>query len=140
MNRLLDLDVAADVIAQLESQETPLRIQGSQQTYYVLSAEQMLALMQPTQMIDDDDSFMPQDFGLTEEDLTRYQNRRRERRQHVGATRHSRLAADLQNRLDLLRSISTLSPTLPPVDQQTLQALEAAMLYNLQATPQNAKR
>jgi hypothetical protein len=139
MNRLLDLDVTADVIAQLESHETPLRIQGPQQTYYVLSAEQMLALMQPTQMLDDNGSFTPQDFGLTEENLTGYEARRRERRQHVDTTRHSQLTADLQNRLDLLRSISALSTDLPPVDQQTLQALEAAMLYNLQSTTQNAR-
>lgn len=137
MNPMLELDVTDDVLTQLESQPTPLRIQGHRQSYYVLTVEQILALMQPPQHIEDDTTFTAQDFGLTEDDITAYLDRRHERQQQVGLAQPTPLPADLQNRLEMIRSLAAVTTTAPPVDEQTLQALEAAMLRSLQATIQN---
>jgi len=84
MNPMLELDVTDDVLTQLESRPTPLRIQGHRQSYYVLTVEQILALMQPPQNMEDDTTFAAQDFGLTEDDITAYLARRHERQQQVG--------------------------------------------------------
>jgi|GEM_PF-3120687 len=84
MNPMLELDVTDDVLTQLESRPTPLRIQGHRQSYYVLTVEQILALMQPPQNMEDDTTFAAQDFGLTEDDITAYLARRHERQQQAG--------------------------------------------------------
>lgn len=139
MNPMLELDVTDDVLTQLESQPTPLRIQGHRQSYYVLTVEQILALMQPPQNMEDDTTFAAQDFGLTEDDITAYLDRRHERQQQVGLAQQTPLPADLQNRLEMIRSLAAVTTTAPPVDEQTLQALEAAMLRSLQTTIQNMK-
>ena len=39
----------------------------------------------------------------------------------------------------MLRSLAAVTTTAPPVDEQTRQALEAAMLRSLQTTIQNMK-
>ena len=137
MNPMLELDVTDDVLTQLESQPTPLRIQGHRQSYYVLTVEQILALMQPPQNMEDDTTFTAQDFRLTEDDITAYLDRRHERQQQVGLAQQTPLPADLHNRLEMIRSLAAVTTTAPPVDEQTLQALEAAMLRSLQTTIQN---
>lgn len=63
MNAIAEFDVTDDVLARLESQPTPMRIQGHSQSYYVLTIEQILALMQPVQDFEDDTTFTPTDLA-----------------------------------------------------------------------------
>ncbi|MCE7979677.1 MAG: hypothetical protein DYG89_00680 [Caldilinea sp. CFX5] len=46
MNAIAEFDVTTDILARLESQQTPVRIQGQRHAYYVLTVDQILALMQ----------------------------------------------------------------------------------------------
>ena len=138
MDRLAELDVEASVMAQLDTQETPLRIQSQRKTYYVLTVEQIAALMQPLPTVEDNESFTPEDFGLTEKDVENYLARRQEREQQIGAADHMPISTELKNRLDMLRTLSDLSPSAVPVDKQTLRVLEEAMLRNLQISVRNA--
>lgn len=140
MKPMIELDVTDDILTRLESQQTPVRIQGHKQSYYVLTVEQILALMQPPQNFADDTTFTPQDFGLTEADVTDYLARRHERQQKLGVTKPTQLPADLQHRLDRLRAIAAVSTAAPPLDEQTIQALEAAMLHSLETTIQTMKQ
>ncbi len=140
MNAVIEFDVTDDLLTRLESQQTPLRIQGHRRSYYVLTVDQILALMQPPQNFEDGTSFAPEDFGLTEDDVTDYLDRRHERQQKLGVTQPTQLPADLQHRLDRLRAIAAVSTAAPPIDEQTIQALEAAMLHSLETTIQTMKQ
>jgi len=81
------------------------------------------------------ESFTPEDFGSTEEDVTRYLELRQKRQEQLGSIHHVPLSTDLQRHLDMMRS-SRDSPE-SSVDEQTLKELEDAMLYNLQLSVQN---
>lgn len=139
MNEIVELDVTDDLLTRLESQQTPLRIQGQQRSYYVLTSEQLLALMQQPPHFEDDTTFAPEDFGLTEDDVTAYLARRQDRQQKLGATQPTPLPADLQQRLDWLRVMVPVSNHAFLPDEQTMQALEAAMLHSLETTIQRMK-
>jgi hypothetical protein len=76
MNAIVEFDVTGDILTRLESQQTPVRIQGQRQAYYILSVDQLLTLLQPPMHFEDDTSFAPEDFGLTEDDVTAYLARR----------------------------------------------------------------
>lgn len=136
MDRFAELQVTEEVRAQLASQLTPVRIEDQAQTYYVLSAEQLLALLQIAEMSDPTHSFAPADFGLTEEDVTTYLHRRQQRQQGVDSAT-APLSLKLQAHLETLRMISNRSTATPPIDEQTLQTLEQAMLHNLQIIRQS---
>lgn len=140
MNAVAELDITNDLLVRLESQQTPLRIQGRQQSYYVLTVDQILLLMQPQQKFEDDTSFRPEDFDQTEDDVTAYLARRHERRQQLGVTPPTELPADLQRRLDRFRALAAISNDAPPADETTIQALEAAMLHSLETTIQTMKQ
>ncbi|MEZ4731727.1 MAG: hypothetical protein R3E79_31800 [Caldilineaceae bacterium] len=141
MNSIVELDVTTDLLTRLESQQTPLRIQGHRQSYYVLTVDQLLALMQPPpQNFEDDTSFTPEDFGLTEDEVTAYLARRHERQQKLGVAQPAQLPADLQQRLDRFRALVALSSDAPPVDAATMHALETAMLRSLETTIQTMKQ
>lgn len=137
MNPIIELDVTSDVLTRLESQQTPLRIQGHRQSYYILTIEQIVALMQPPQNFEDDTTFTPDDFGLSEADIANYLARQQERQQYLGNPQHIPLPFELRERLDMLRSLSAVSASALPVDEQTIRALEAAMLRNIEATIQH---
>lgn len=139
MNSVVALDVPNEMLTQLESRQTPLRIQGHRQSYYVLTVDQILALLQPPQNFEDDTSFTPEEFGLTEDDVTAYLARRHERQQQLGITHPTALPADLQQRLDRFRALVSISNDAPPVDEATMKALEAAMLRSLETTIQTMK-
>lgn len=81
MSYLPELAISAEMMTQLEQEETPLRINSSQTTYYVLSAEQLMALLQPQPSTEQNHAFTPADFGLTAEDVAAYLERRAVRRQ-----------------------------------------------------------
>ena len=139
MNAIVEFEVTDDVLTRLESQQTPLRIQGQWHSYYVLTVDQILALMQPPHF-EDDTTFAPEDFGLSEDDVTTYLARRQERQQKLGATQPTQLPADLQQRLDRLWVMVSGSNNAPRPDVQTMQALEAAMLHSLETTIQTMKQ
>lgn len=140
MNPVVELDLSNEVLTQLESRQTPLRIQGRRQSYYVLTVDQLLALMQSPQTFEDDPSFTPEDFGLSEDDVTAYLARRQARRQQLGVSQPTELPADLQQRLARFRALAAISSDAPPVDETTMQALEAAMLRSLETTIQTMKQ
>lgn len=137
MNAIVERDVTDDLLTRLESQQTPLRIQGQQRSYYVLTSEQLLALMQQPPHFENDTTFAPEDFGLTEDDVTAYLARRQDRQQKLGVTPPTPLPADLQQRLSRLHAVS--NNTSHPNDQM-MQALEAAMLHSLETTIQRMKQ
>jgi hypothetical protein len=127
----------SDLLAQIEEQGTPFRIDGATKTYYVLSAEQLLVLFRSmvSADIESDLSFTPQDFGLTEADLAAYEARRKTRREIVDFRSLEPLSVELERRL---RHLSQVERQQPLTDdevrerEQLLHQLEAAMLHNLQ--------
>ncbi len=76
-------------------------------------------------------TFTPEDFGLTEEDVANYLARRRERQAQVESDEYISLSTELQMQLDALRDADAPLSLLSAEGQQALQALEAAMLHNL---------
>ena len=129
-----------DLLLEIEEHGTPLRINGQAETYYVLSAAQLMQLIGqlPADATEPEDisSFTPEDFGLTENELTAYEARRTARRQHVDADVQEPIAADLERRLRAL-SRRTRDNGQSRHDEiargQLLQELETAMLETLQA-------
>ena len=73
-----------DLLDQLAHHGTPFRIDGATETYYVLSAAQLLTLLHGMMKdVESVASFTPQDFGLTEADLAGYEARRQARRAQI---------------------------------------------------------
>ena len=140
LDQPLQTKEVAVFLRQVRKQGTPLRVDSETETYYLLTVDQLLALMQPPQNFEDGTSFTPQDFGLTEDDVTAYLARRHKRQQQLGVTPPTELPADLQQRLDRLRALAAISSAAPPVDETTIQALEAAMLHSLETTIQTMKQ
>ena len=127
----------SDLLAQIEEHGTPLRIDGTTETYYVLSADQLMTLLR---VIPEDrdsvSSVTPQDFGLTEADLTAYEARRKARREQVDLNALAPLDTNLEQRLLYMSRIQrhqSLSEKEAREREQLLHELEAAMLHNLQA-------
>jgi len=94
--------------------------------------------MQPIFTSNTQESFTPEDFGLTEENVTRYLELRHKRQEQLGSIHHVPFSADLQKRLDMMRT-SRDSPN-SSVDEQTLKELEDAMMHNLQLSVQNFQK
>lgn len=136
MSRLLQLDISADVLTQLETHKAPMRVQGSQNTYYILTADQIRTLVQQSATFKDDKTFAPEEFGLREEDVQGYLARRQQREQTIDRTQQLSLAPELETQLAMLRAVSFTSATLDEVNEETLEALEDLMLHNLQSAVQ----
>ncbi len=126
-----------DLLIQIEKQGTPFRIDGATETYYVLSADQLMALLRAG--AEDGESvlpFTPRDFGLTETDLAAYQARQKARRERVAFDALTPLDTDLEQRL---RRLSHIQHERPLSDkerrgrEQLLHELETAIVHNLQA-------
>ena len=126
-----------DLLDQIAHHGTPFRIDGATETYYVLSAAQLLTLLHG--MIEDVESvasFTPQDFGLTEADLAGYETRRQARRAQIDPGLLGTLEATLAHRL---RQWHQMQHHQPLADQekreieQLLQELETAMRSNVHA-------
>jgi hypothetical protein len=128
---VIELDVSNDVLAELENQQTPRRITGPHQTYYVLSAEQLLLLLHRPLGVAETSSFTPADFGLTDEAVARYQAERQERLAQMQRAGQQPIELELQQSLAILQSFGPPNQW-TPAHEQTLWALEAAMLHNLQ--------
>ena len=74
----------SDLLAQIREHGTPFRINSATGTYYVLSADQLMTLLRG--QLDEVESVAactPQDFGLTEAEMSAYGARRQARRQHI---------------------------------------------------------
>jgi len=134
----------ADFLVHVREQGTPLRVDSETETYYVLTAAQLVKLLQseggsPGDDIDVDNidlatnrSFSLQDFGLTEADLVAYERQQRVQRAAVNSQKQHPLRADLKQRLDALPALERLSPQRAAQErEQLLEELEAAMLNNL---------
>ncbi len=126
-----------DLLIQIEKQGTPFRIDGTTETYYVLSADQLMALLRAG--AEEGESvlpFTPRDFGLTEADLSAYQARQKARRERVAFDALTPLDTDMEQRL---RRLGQIQGERPLSDQerrereQLLRELETAIVRNLQA-------
>ncbi len=134
MSTVVALDVPNEMLTQLESQQTPLRIQGHQQSYYVLTVDQLLALMQPPQNFEDDTSFTPEEFGLTEADIAAYEANQQKQRAALPLHRQQPPDPELFRRLDALPRLERLFPQRATAEREVLlRELEVAMLNRLQA-------
>ena len=92
-------DVEA-LLDQIAHHGTPFRIDSASETYYVLSADQLMTLLHG--MIEDIDAitpFTPQAFGLTEAELSAYEARRQARREHSDPAMLTPLEPALEQRL-----------------------------------------
>lgn len=128
---VIELDVSDDVLTELENQETPRRITGAHQTYYVLSAEQLLLLLHRPAGADETITFTPDAFGLTDEEIAHYQAKRQARLRQVQTAQQTPLDIELQQSLAILHSLSPAKEW-TEANEQTVRALEEAMLQNLQ--------
>lgn len=136
-------DDIAGLLDQIEHHGTPFRIDGSTQTYYVLSADQLMALLRDVHGgVESEEPFTLEDFGLTEADLSAYEARREARRKRVDRGMLAPLEAALAQRLGQLNQTQSQAPL---SDQQKreveelLNELEAAMGDNVQAAAKKAK-
>ncbi|MFQ5858871.1 MAG: hypothetical protein ACE5LU_24995 [Anaerolineae bacterium] len=131
-----------DLLEHIQNRGTPFRIDGATGTYYVLSADQLIALLRA---ISEDGepvlSFAPHDFGLTEADLAAYEARRKARREHINLDTLAPLDPNLEQRLHHLSQVQherPLSEGEASEREQLLHELETAILDNLQASMKQA--
>jgi hypothetical protein len=131
------LSAISDLLVQIKKQGTPIRIDSDMGTYYVLSADELLTLLQDVSSYEDAEvSFTAQDFDLSEADVAAYETRRAQRRAYVDAEAQQPMSANLEQRLHDLRQHEYRRPlTKEQIDEreQVLHELEAAMLHNLEA-------
>src|SRR6266700_1958337 len=121
----------SDLLARIAEHGTPFRIDGATGTYYVLSADQLMTLLRgKPDEVESVASCTPQDFGLTEADMSAYDTRRKARRQQIA------LDAALEQRLHQWHQGQRqrpLSEAQKRAREQLLHELEMAMMRNLQA-------
>lgn len=126
----------SDLLDRVEEQKTPVRIQSPQNTYYVLSAEQVMALLRmgnPEEQTAG--TYTLHDFELSEEDLEAYEIRRKARRKQLASTSLQPSKARLLRRLTQWQESQTqaiLSEAQRHEQEEFLQELETSMLQNLQ--------
>jgi hypothetical protein len=143
-NRSLALskDVAG-LLDQIENHGTPWRIDGPTETYYVLSADQLMALLRDgPRGVESAASFTRQDFGLTEADLSSYEARREARRERIDRAMLAPLEATLEQRLRQWHQVQRQSPLSEQQKremEQLLNELERAMGDNVQTAAKKAK-
>jgi hypothetical protein len=120
-----------DLLLEIKRRGAPLRIESDAGTYYVLRIDQVVALLEDSlQAAQPINEFMAEDFGLTDADLAAYQVRRASRRNAALAKQQRQLDASLVQRLAKLQEKPSSYST--SEREALLQALEAAMLRNLQ--------
>jgi hypothetical protein len=131
----LSRDVS-DLLAQITEHGTPFRIDGAAGTYYVLSADQLMTLLSGRpEEVESVASCTPQDFGLTEAEISAYDTRREARRKQIGLGMLAPLDAALEQRLRRWHQVQRqqpLSETHKREREQLLHELEMAMMRNLQ--------
>src|SRR5262249_32049947 len=133
----------SDLLAQITEHGTPLRIDSATETYYVLSADQLMTLLRGRP--DEVESVMsctPQGFGLTEAEMAAYDTRRQSRRQRINLGVLAPLDAALEQRLRQWQQGQRqrpLSQTQKREREQLLHELEMAMMRNLQALTEQTR-
>lgn len=132
-----------DLLKQIEHHGTPWRIDGTTETYFVLSAAQLITLFRG--MIEEAKpaaSFTPQDFALTEADLSAYEARRKARREHIDCSLLAPLNPVLEQRLrqwEQVQGQQPLSDQQKRVGEQLLHELETALVGNAQRVARKTK-
>ena len=133
----------SDLLAQITEHGTPFRIDGATGTYYVLGADQLITLLcgRPDE-VESVALCTPQDFGLTEADMSAYDTRRKARRKQIDLGVLAPLDADLEQRLRQLQQVQRqrpLSEAQKRAREQLLHELEMAMMRNLQALTEQTR-
>jgi len=133
----------SDLLAQITEHGTPFRIDSATGTYYVLSVDQLMTLLcgRPDE-VESVVSCTPQDFGLTEADMSAYDSRRQARRQQIDLGVLAPLDADLEQRLRQWHQVQRqrpLSETHKREREQLLHELEVAMMRNLPALTEQTR-
>jgi hypothetical protein len=131
------------LLAQITEHGTPFRIDGATETYYVLTADQLMTLLSgKPQEIGSVASYTPQDFGLTEADMSAYDTRRKARRRQIDLGVLVPLNADLEQRLRQLNQVQRQGPLSDAQQrerEQLLRELEMAMMRNLRALTEQTR-
>jgi hypothetical protein len=133
----------SDLLAQITEHGTPFRIDGATGTYYVLSADQLMTLLRgKPEEVESVVSCTPQDFGLTEAEISAYDTRRKARRKQIDLGVLAPLDAALEQRLRQWHQVQRqqpLSDTQKREREQLLQELEMAMMRNLQVLTEQTR-
>ena len=119
----------AELLQQVDVDGAPLRIDSKTNTYYVLSADQLLALLKNNHGDEKSPQFTPADFGLSEADITNYQALHRSRSSAIAQNKQAPLSANLRKRLRQ----SEKNNFRRPESEQLLHELEDEMLRNLES-------
>lgn len=135
--------LSKDIVNQIEYHGTPLRIDGATETYYVLSAAQLMAILRSGyQEVESVESFTLKDFGLTDADLSAYEARRKVRREWTDPDRLSHIETALEQRLYQLNQVQLQSPLSEQQKreiEQLLIKLETMMGNNVHAAAKKKK-
>jgi hypothetical protein len=125
-----------DLLTQVKRTGRPVRVEHGADTFYVLSAEQLVTLLgNPRAELDQDSSFQPEDFGLTQEELAAYEERSAVRRTFVATA--APLDTELQRQLLWFQETQApygISPEDLAEQEVLLSAVEDAMLRSLAQT------
>ena len=125
-----------DLFNRVKQTGKPVRIESGADTFYVLSAEQLLTLLggfhaEATL----EESLQPEEFGLTQDEIAAYEERRAARRKSTPAL--APLDAEIQRRLLAFGEAQAqhdLSPQHLLEQEYLLNAIENALLRNLVQT------
>jgi hypothetical protein len=134
---------ASDLLAQITEHGTPFRIDAATGTYYVLSADQLMSLLSSRpEEVESAALCTPQDFGMTEADMTAYDTRRQARRKRIELGVLAPLDAALEQRLRQLNRVQRqrpLSAAQKRERERLLHELEMAMMCNLRALTEQSR-
>jgi hypothetical protein len=133
----------SDLLAQIMEHGTPFRIDGATETYYVLSVDQLMTLLSGRpEEVESVAWCTPQDFGLTEADMSAYDTRRKARRKQIDLGVLAPLDATLAQRLRQLNQVQRqrpLSAVQKREREHLLHELEMAMMRNLRALTEQTR-
>lgn len=131
----------ADFLVQVRKQGTPLRVESENETYYLLTANQLQQLLLST-LADNPDAadfsdthtFTPEEFGLTEAAIAAYEANQQKQRAALPLHRQQPPDPELIRRLDTLPRLERLFPQRAAAEREALlRELEIAMLNRLQS-------
>src|SRR5437016_1655088 len=101
----------SDLLAQITEHGTPFRIDSATRTYYVLSVDQLITLLRgKLDEVEPVAAYTPQDFGLTEAEMSAYDTRRQARRQRIALGVLAPLDAALEQRLRQWQQVQSQRP------------------------------
>jgi len=132
-----------DLLTQVKRTGRPVRVEHGADTFYVLSAEQLVILLgDPRAELDEDGTLQLEDFGLTIEEVAAYAERSAARRALITAA--APLDTELQRRLLAFQETQTpyggQSSEALAEQEVLLSAVEEAMLRSLAQTTNQSHR